>query len=90
MMLKGFDQKTKEKSFKRKREQNDENEQAKLLKSNGYEDLVNGDNGHKKKLRSDQSENGADSKFSVKFEKEVTKNKPAKFFKVSNKKASNK
>lgn len=85
----GFDQKT-FKQTKRKREQNDENEQAKLLKSSGYEDFINGEKKQKKFKSDTNTEDVADKKFSVKFEKKSTKSKPAKFLKISNKKASNK
>lgn len=78
----------KSKFKKRKREQNDPNEDAKLLKSSGYDKFLENDKPNKKKFKSTENSDETSSKdFSVKFEKNNKPKKSAKFFKLSNKKA---
>jgi len=78
-----FDGKNKFK--KRKREENDPNEDAKLLRSNGYEEFLNENKKDTKKMKSSEHDSKSE-KFGVKFEKKLKSGKTAKFVKFSNKK----
>lgn len=65
------------------------NEDAKLLKSSGYEDFLNDTKRDTKKVKSSNGdESNGEKKFNVKFDKRPKSNKPAKFLKFSNKKSN--